>query len=194
MNRRGFLLSASAAAISAAMPLQSLAAPLAAVAAPKAPLLAFVVGTPGEYDWQTIWARSAEGAFKAWAGEQDEDDDEIVFDEEYVQRVPAWDALKDSEITPAHWFAANMGHICDRCGTETHPDFGGLAVGSTVVCEECATFADQVIGDPERAVELLADRIFDDGENVVRDWLIENGDWAAVEPVLWAKALAEAAA
>jgi len=191
LSRRAFLFSASATALAAAMPASlSVAAPVAAGVdlSTKPDLLAFAVGTPGEFDWQAIHARTAEDAFREWAFSRwGDDEDAPEFDPEFVMRVEKWDTLES--IRPADWLAVDLGHCCERCGYETHHDAGARIVAGEVVCEECLTLADRVAIDPDDVVEDLANRIADEGEADVRDWLERQK--ASVPDDLWQRAVRE---
>lgn len=142
LTRRSLFCGVAASALVAGMP----AIPaISAVVAQPVPLKAFIVGTPGEYDWQHYIARTAEEAFAYWREERADEDEEAekwVFDPDSVQRVEEWDGRSYSSIKPADWFRAGLGHICDRCGYETHPDFGGVIICEEVVCADCLTSAD----------------------------------------------------
>lgn len=196
LSRRAFLISASAAAVSAAVPIPVLPAAAAPSAAATPQLLAFAVGTPGEYDWQAVLATSAQDAFKAWALDRGvcEEGEDPAFDPHYVQRVPIWDGLPEKEITPALWFAANMGHMCERCNYETHPNFGGEVVNGEVVCEDCIELGDLLVISRERALEALVDEIVDLGPDGAKEHLVNRGVLSAVPADLWAEAIKEAAA
>jgi hypothetical protein len=150
----------------------------------------WAVGTPGEYDWHAFPARTAEEAFRKWRDYVAEDDeDEHTFDPEFVQRVTQWDGKKPNELGPADWFAANMGHCCERCGYETSPDQCGRVINGEVVCEECLTITDRAIDDPDALVEDLANRICDQGEDDARAMIEKEGGWLAVKDDIWPKAL-----
>jgi hypothetical protein len=153
-----------------------------------ADLMAYAVGTPGEYDWQAIKAFSPEEAFREWViSRWGDDKDAPAFDPEYVTRVEKWDGIK--AVSPADWFDADFGHCCERCGYETHPDMGGRVVAGDVVCEECLTISDRALVDPDDVVEDLANRIADDGAASVRDDLVARGEWQSVAD-LWPRAVA----
>ena len=173
MNRRQFICTAVAAA---AMPLP---VPLAIKAAPAAsPLLpAWTVGTPGEWDWQVVRAKTNEDAVTAWAEESgyykgedcsDGPDCECDFCWQTAgvdaDRQERWDNI-DVTAGDEHWFKAGMGSNCKRCGYETFQEEGGRFVAGAVVrgdcmtfgaviCGDCMTLADWEIVDPERAAEL----------------------------------------
>ncbi|MER9710204.1 hypothetical protein NKJ13_08035 [Mesorhizobium sp. M0174] len=195
VSRRTVLVGAVAAAAAAMLP---------TVGAEEAPrfigidlgaqpdVLGFAVGTPGEYDWISVTAKSAEEAWAQWCDHQGYGlAEERVFCADYVTRVPQWDGKDPDSIRPADWLKANLGHCCERCGYETHPESGARIIAGDVVCEECMTFADRLVDDPDDAVDELANRIADDGADEVREQLIADGDWPlAVE--LWPRALAAA--
>lgn len=193
MDRRQFLKSVSAGAVLAALPPAALAATVPALdVAAAAPVMpAFAVGTPGEYDWISVVAENAEAAWDFWCDEHDYEGEERAFRPEYVTRVEKWDGKDPDKIRPADWLSANLGHCCERCGYETHPESGARVVAGDVVCEECLTLPDQVESDPEEVVDELANRIADDGEGETRDWLETKG-WLDRIPVeLWNRAVAE---
>jgi len=196
LSRRMFLASTAALAVTHALPTMPAAAPAVVDIAVKSDMLAFAVGTPGEYDWQHIVAKTAEDAFKIWHQEHgsydDEDDDEaeqIVFDPECVMRIPEWDGLKTT--TPADWLRVNMGYCCDRCGYETSSDQGAIIAGDKVVCEECTTFADRLINDEDDAYDELLNLVADQGEEAAKNILIRKKDWDDVPADLWARAVVE---
>ncbi|TIL30006.1 hypothetical protein [Mesorhizobium sp.] len=154
--------------------------------------MGFAVGTPGEYDWISVAAKSAEEAWSRWCDHRGYAGCERIFNPEFVTRVAQWDGKHPDTICPADWLRAGLGHCCERCGYETHCESGARIVAGEVVCEECITFADRVAIDPEDAVEELANRIADEGEEDVRDDLIAKGEWPLVEGV-WSRAVADAA-
>ncbi|MCO5080905.1 MAG: hypothetical protein M9955_04515 [Rhizobiaceae bacterium] len=192
LSRRAFLLSASATALAAAMPASlNAAAPVAAGVdlSTKPDMLAYAVGTPGEWDWQAIRASSPEEAFREWVWSRwGDDEDAPVFDPDFVERVEQWDSL--TRISPADWLDIGLGHHCERCGYETHRDAGARVVAGEVVCEECLTFADRVAIDPDDVVEDIANRIADEGEAETRDWLERQK--ASIPEELWQRAVREA--
>lgn len=194
ISRRGFLLGVSSAAVAAALPtavLPSAPVMIGVDMAAGPDLVAFAVGTPGEYDWISVFARSAEEAWTEWCDQHWYEPDERRFDPDFVMRVEGWDHL--STITSADWLRVGLGHVCDRCGYETHPDIGARVVVGDVVCEECLTLADRASIDPDDVVEDLANRIADEGAGSVRDDLEVRGAWPAVAH-LWSRALEAAAA
>lgn len=193
LSRRAFLLSAPAVAIAATLPLPAAAAPMATGKLAAMPeLFAYAVGTPGEFDWQAIWARTPEEAFREWFtgrhGYDPDDPDALTYDPEYVERVEKWDGLET--VSGADWFAAGKGYCCERCGYETYADIGGRVVAGEVVCETCLTFADRIAVDPDDVVEDLANRIADEGESETRAWL--DLQKIAIPDELWLRAVAEA--
>jgi hypothetical protein len=171
-----FLAGVSAGAVLAAMPM-----PLAA-AVPPVPV--WIVGTPGEFDWQPFRARSAADAFRLWAVENNCDEE---FDPDCVIRVATWDERDIEAIGPADWILAGHSAFCERCSCECHCDAAAV-IGDDVVCDDCVTFAERCEIDPDDAVDDLANRLCDEGEAELRERLhIEGG---AVPPELWAKAVA----
>lgn len=190
MNRRQFLLTASAGAIAAALPASAAVATVPVLETAAAPLLAFVVGTPGEFDWMHVAARNAQEAMQIWLEDHGYEDEEEYGCALNVERVPAWDGV--GSVTPADWIRANLGHCCSRCGYETHPETGAKAIKDEVICEECLTLPDQVESDPEEVVDDLANRIATDSEDDVREWLETKGWWAQIPTELWDRARAAA--
>lgn len=187
LSRRAFLIGTSALVVAPALPAISLSAPVVTGARAVAPMWA--VGTPGEFDWQAVRAATPEKAFKIWMREQDWDaDDEMEFDPAFVTRVERWDELK--KVNPADWIEAGMGHCCERCSCETHREHGARVVAGEVVCEDCFTFADLMTEGGEDAIDELANKIADEGEDETREALISTGDWEHVPADLWQSALA----
>lgn len=191
MDRREFLASAAAAIVSPALP--DVAGPHAVMAgvdlAPHSDLLAFAVGTPDEFNWISVFARTPEEAFREWVIDlygSDTDDDAPAFTPEYVMRVEGWDRLE--KVRSVDWLANGLGHVCDRCGYETSRDFGGLAVGDEVVCEDCTTFSDRILADASGAVDEIANRIADEGQVAARAWLEESGSWELAQGDIWTRA------
>ncbi|HEV7251455.1 MAG TPA: hypothetical protein VGN93_31140 [Shinella sp.] len=187
LSRRAFLIGTSALVVAPALPAISAAPAVTATARALKPMWA--VGTPGEFDWQAIQAPSAEEAFKIWAQETAwDDEEEIEFDPECVTRVESWDHLK--KVNPADWIDADMGHCCERCGYETHRDAGARVVAGQAVCESCFTFADLMAEGGENAIDELANKIADEGEEEAREGLISSGNWVHVPDELWLAAVA----
>jgi hypothetical protein len=166
LSRREALAFGAATIAASAIP----AAAIPAVeAVPSAPALAWSVGTPGEFDWQAIFAKTEDEARRMWVedyaglscceveGQPDECDCDfcIHFHSAEVTRVKKWDGK--TEVTPAEWLIAGMGHICSRCEEETAIEFGGHPVGKEAVCEDCMTLGDWDIVNPKRAAEIRAD-------------------------------------
>lgn len=158
ISRREVLLGTAAAVAATALPT------MPAIAAPSPEILpAWVVGTPGEFNWQHIVARTAEEAeriFRAeWCddsceGEEDAPCGECDFctlDVDH-ERKPMWDGKSD--VTPGDWLRSGTGHICSRCSYETFPQEGGHGVGDEAVCADCMTLADWDVVDPEHAAEI----------------------------------------
>jgi hypothetical protein len=173
MTTRRELLKGAVAVVASAVvapPLAIISAASESVAPTAAdPLLAFMVGTPGEHDGMHVMARSLEDAFKIWGENQyhlaGTDECEQCFDKEhpdrgctcdptyYAKRFPKWDNL-GHEATPADWLRAGHGYICDRCGNEG--GFGdGYVVEGDAVCIDCMTLDDWKTEDPELYAELI---------------------------------------
>lgn len=187
LSRRTFLIGTSALVAAPALPAIAMPAPIITTARAAAPMWA--VGTPGEFDWQAIRAATPEKAFKIWMQEQDWDaEDEMEFDPTFVTRVERWDSLR--KVNPADWIEADMGHCCERCSYETHRDAGARVVAGEVVCEDCFTFADLMAEGGEDAIDELANKIADEGEDDAREGLISSGNWEHVPVELWQAALA----
>ncbi len=168
--RRQFLALGASAAASAALP----ATPIAceAAAAPIPNTVMWIVGTPGEADWQPVRALSFDEArrFRAieeW-GECEAEDEPRHRDEHGVcqcdycsrlagyeaRRQEAWDDKKADDVTDADWFRARMDAHCSRCMDHADPEYGGAIVADQVICEDCMTIADWEQVDPEYAAEL----------------------------------------
>jgi hypothetical protein len=161
LSRRELLIGAVAVAAVANIPA------LQALAAPAEALPAWVVGTPGEFDWQHVTGRTAEDAIRNFVCEQVggdgcEEGGEPDCDCEWcytiggleAERKPMWDGKRD--VTPGDWLRSGTGHVCSRCGYETFREEGGHGVGDEAVCAECMELADWDIVDPEHAAELRA--------------------------------------
>lgn len=191
ISRRSFLLTSAAAIVAPALPLPPGEPVLVGVDLASGPdLLAFAVGTPGEFNWQPILAGTPQEAFEIWAREQYWGDDGAPFDEENVNRVPSWDGKDVESITPADWIRAGMGHTCGRCSVETDPD-SACVVGDDVVCHDCMTIVDWIAADADDALDTLANDIANDGADSVRELLELRGHWPAVEASgLWPRAMA----
>lgn len=162
LNRRELLaLTAASAAVAVIPTLPAIATPVTA----EPPLLAWAVGTDGEFNWQDIRARTADEARRIFAAEEVGGDDcEEVGKEDCecdfcgafanvdANRIEQWDNIENTSA--ADWLRAGMGAICSRCSYETFREENGHAVGNEAVCEECMTLADWHLIDPERAAEL----------------------------------------
>ena len=148
MNRRELLVGAAAVAVTAKIPAATAAAKTVNVTP------SWVVGTPGEFNWQHIVAKTAEQAERIFRAENE---CEGCTQEVVAERKPIWDG-KDN-LTSGDWLRAGMGTRCSRCGYETFPEENGHAVGDEAVCEECMTLADWNVVDPEHAAELRAEAL-----------------------------------
>ena len=164
LSRRDLIASAAAALAVSALP-----AAAEVIAAPASEVVpAWVVGTPGEFDWQHVTGRTAEEAIHNFmcetiGGTGCEEEDiapETGCECEWcstiggleAERKPAWDGI--AKTTPADWLRAGLGTICCRCGYETFPEEGGHPVSDKAICEECMTTADWDVVDPSRAAEM----------------------------------------
>lgn len=192
INRRHFLLGASAAALTAAAPLPALGSqPVIGIdlaGGPSATTVAFAAGPAESFGWRPYFATSLEDAYRQYleSYEPKEVADRLIaemlaetglaYDEECVQRCEAWDGRDLSDIKGADWIAAGLGCTCMRCSEETYPECGANIVGEEVVCDECMTLRDYVVVQDhatvvDRLIELL------DGSSVdeVRASLAEEG-------------------
>lgn len=162
--------------------------------APIAPLpRMWAAGTPGDYNWQALVADSAEEAFSRWCVEHGYDRGRVpVLTSDHVMRVPAWDGIAVSDLKPADWIEAGLGHFCQRCDCETSHDCGGVVNGE-VVCHDCMTYVDKLDYDEETGYEQLVELIADKGVDGAIKVISYDDDFAAIDPAVWAKAVAEAA-
>jgi hypothetical protein len=165
MNRREVMVLGAAAVVTAGLPTLPAIASTPAKAAPV-----WLVGTPGEYDWQVVRADTELEAKIGWLSDwigSDECENGTPISEacdcEVCSQIGGIDAERKpqldgkQEITPGDWLRVGSGHICSRCSYETYADSGGHAVGPEAVCEDCMTTDDWEIVDPERAAELRAE-------------------------------------
>lgn len=165
LSRRELLVGAAAVAAAANIP-AIIPSPAAAPALP-----AWVVGTPGEFDWQFQVGRTAEEAIRNYVceivgGDGCEEANDPDCDCEWcykiksveAERKPMWDGKREDEIAPGDWIRSGTGHTCSRCSYETFPEEGGHGIGREAVCSECMTLADWDIVDPEHAAELRAEQ------------------------------------
>lgn len=163
LSRRDLIVGAVVMTAAANLP----AMPAAAVA--QAPVIpAWAVGTPGEFNWQHIIARSAEQAERIFRNEHCDfecDEDSPCGECEgctldlFAERKPDWDGKV--EVSSGDWLRSGSGSMCSRCSYETFPEEDGHAVGDEAVCSDCMTLADWDIVDPERAAEMRADALPD---------------------------------
>lgn len=167
INRRQALSLGFAAATMAVLPASAKLAPIEAIA-PAAPTPSWIVGTPGEYDWQHIVAKTEFEARRIFVQEwkcygehcqHSEYQEDCEFCETLhsseVQRMEAWDG--HNEVSSADWLKQGLGTLCDRCANECHRDCGAHIVGSDAVCEDCMTLADWDLVDPTTAAEMRAE-------------------------------------
>ncbi len=167
MMTRRFLLAAAAVTAGAS----ALPAPLAVESAPAivppAPLPAWCVGTPDQFNWRVIRAPTAEDAILEWrqeasglSGCECEPGQEFgcefcaTYDTEAV-RTPSIDTIPDPK--PGDWIRAGLGAYCARCDNEAFAEGGAVALGDEVICEDCIEIDDWKTVDPARYAELMAD-------------------------------------
>lgn len=183
-TRRDLLKGAAAVATVSAIPsLPAVAVSLSPAAPASEPLVAFMVGTPGEHDGAHIWARNLKEAFQIWGEQQGtmcgSDECERCFDRGeperpctcdptyYAKRYPKWDNL-DHEATPADWLKAGCGYMCDRCGNEEGFE-DGYVIDGDAVCVDCMTLADWKTEDPEYYAEQIDELLTEEyGEAVTQ--------------------------
>lgn len=200
ISRRAFLSGVASVAAAPLVPALPVAAAQmtvgAEVAAGPDGFVMWAVGTPGEYDWQAISARSAEEAYRFYREEHgldelDEEEDWSCIGEN-VERVPSWDGKSPRELTGADWFKANFGYHCSKCGFEASPDNGARCVEGAVYCEECMTLPLKILDDPDDAFDLLVNDIAVHGEDEMRGRLLARKEWDGVPADMWVRACEEA--
>lgn len=163
VSRRDVLTMAAGAVVAANLPAAQPALP---VQPPPTP--AWAVGSPGEWNWRHIVARTEHAARRMFAcdGCRDEcDHDEMVEGCEFcalatdpdleAKRVTEWDGKGDTDA--ADWLNAGFGYICDRCGGEPSAD-DAQVVDGVCVCDECMTLEDWDKANPGHARELRAEQ------------------------------------
>lgn len=198
LSRRSFLFSGVAVVAAPLMP----ALPAPAAAAPKilsgvatfVPAKVWICGTPGEMDWQAFAGETAQDAWSEFCRVTGLEGEEAEFSLSMVERAPEFDGKDPRGLTNVDWLRAGYHTFCERCDCEIISGSDGKIAGGEAVCEACLTFAERVELQPDRIVEELANDIAEAGEEEVRTVLVEHGNWNAVPPALWARALAEAAA
>lgn len=166
-TRRDVLRGAAAVASVAVLPPMPMVSTAVAAAPTAEPLLAFMVGTPGEFDGAFVRARNIKEAFEIWGEEQGHmagsDECENCYDPQkpdapcscdpayYALRMEQWDNLK-GEPSGGDWLDAGLGYICDRCNYETFSG-DGYNVNGDAICTDCMTLADWKVVDPEHYAE-----------------------------------------
>jgi len=129
---------------------------LAAPAVSQAPLFpAWTVGTPGEFNWRSIFAPNAQRAIEIWAEAESIDAEDIEGMDVEAREEPGLDPDTEGEHEMSLQDARKLawGHICDRCGTEA-ASWEWSIVETDAICDDCMTLADWQIADPEHAAEL----------------------------------------
>lgn len=163
LNRRQALAIGIGAVASAALPASAaVAAPITEAAKPE--LVAWMVGTPGEWDWQMIKARTYDEAIRdfvceAVGGDGCEEGSPEDCDCEWcwtiggleASRTPAWDGKED--VTAADWLRAGWGATCSRCRDEVEYD-GGFPVGDKAIHSDCMTRDDWEAFEPRNDSEI----------------------------------------
>lgn len=128
-------------------------------------LLAFIVGTPGESNWECVHAASESEALLQYVSDNcglnscadsgGADECECEFCEAMrnydVDRVKQFDGVEAP--ARADWIRAGLGSLCERCDYETDNSSCEIIDGC-VVCHECMKYEDWLIADPERAEEM----------------------------------------
>lgn len=172
-RRNAIALAGVAAAAAAALGLPAAAAPAIGVdGGATDDLSSFAVGTPGEWDWRVIRARTEDDALLRWIEEYSGetkcsgDANDPDFEPDYcecefcrltraieAERHPEWDG-KPVETGDATWFMSGLGANCSRCSYETFLEEDGRVVDEKVVCHDCMTIADWEKVDPERARDM----------------------------------------
>jgi hypothetical protein len=195
LSRRTLLLGSAAAAMAPMLPATTTAEPtIVGIDLAKGPdTMMWVIGTPGEYDWQAINASSVEEAFSEYLAAWGYERDALGDIHEYVQRVEKLDGRDPDSLTGADWLSIGMGYCCEECGTETSADSGAVVVDGTLYCESCLTFERRLVADPDSVVEDLANDIYCNGADETKADLEDRGDWTNLPAELWARAIAEAA-
>lgn len=139
MDRREFIMTGAAAAVAAAMP------PVPAALATE-PLPAWCVGSPGEMDWEVIFAETEKAALRAYFdnvfdGGCDGCDPENCecFNVPEVNREPRLDQYSEAEMVPnGALFDVGWTVYCSRCGYETSKEGDcGKRIGDEAFCFEC---------------------------------------------------------
>ena len=95
--------------------------------------LAFAVGTPGDFNWDAIYAPTAGEAINKWLIDHPHNDAGVP----EAERKPEWDGKR---VTSGNeeWFRSGMGSLCKKCGYETWPETGGEhLIDGQVIYEDC---------------------------------------------------------
>jgi hypothetical protein len=184
-TRREFLAGGAAVLASAAVPMSAVATAFSSAPA-SAPLMAFVVGTPGEFDGAYVRARDAAEALKIWGEQQGHyagsDECELCLvpedhdapcrcsPKDFVTRAKEWDDF-EGEPTSGDWLDAGFGSLCHRCNYETMAG-DGYNIDGHAVCTDCMTLADWKTEDPDHYEELLDEILTDEyGPDLTRpEW------------------------
>lgn len=165
LTRRTMLAGTAAAAATAVVP--AIPAPALAPAVPPpapAPLLpVWQVGTPGEFDWQLIRAKSKRDALLEYMedrGRLCESCPRETGTDQVCECCPDIEALRspaldaDEHLDVESEWKASWGAICDRCGTEEYEGEWAPVDGARV-CRHCMTLAELQVHYPDDAADLL---------------------------------------
>jgi hypothetical protein len=164
VDRRDFLKGAAAVPIVASIPAAAVAAIVTEVPLSKA----WMVGTPGEYDWQAVWADTVGEARRIYGEERgtytdglcdDCESADCVCEHLSVRREPRWDGR--GAVSSGDWIDVGYGAFCERCGNETGAD-DAYSIGGDAVCCDCMELADWKIADPERYAEMLEEELIEE--------------------------------
>jgi hypothetical protein len=110
---------------------------------------AWAVGSWGEFDWEAIYAETAEEAAAMWLEKNDHRD----CSKPETQRKPEWDG-KNVTTCSHEWFRSGLGVRCDECGYETWPENGEAIIDTRILCEDC-----QPASEDDAALEDLRNQI-----------------------------------
>lgn len=129
-------------------------------------LPAFAVGTPGEFNWKVIFARTVDRAKEIWYDENgwyEPDERELDLD---ANSVPHLDGLatEEGEHPPSVSDCIEMGwdHNCVRCYRDVSCDGDNYRdIGGEAVCQECLTPQEVDADDHEDFLNNLINEQYD---------------------------------
>lgn len=149
LSRRSFLLGTTAAVATSVLPVSAATAPPlwgpeTLNASPIKALRSFVVGIPGDYNWQYIRARTAEGAWEKWCYdndyvEVDDDGQEAIPDMalDNVIAIPEFDGRE--RISNADWLTLRFETTCEKCETALCTQADATIDNGVLYCRDCTT-------------------------------------------------------